>query len=190
MKLYRLIWTLALAIAVAASGVVCFGQAAKKEKEIYNERVDARAEIKEALKRAATENKRVILVFGANWCYDCRVLDAAFHRGDLAAILTANYEVVHVDIGKGEKNQDLVEEVRGSAEPRHPRTSRARPGREAGLQPEERRIRKRARACPGRFPGIPEQVETRSAEPLRVYIARTAKKGRGWRRTPGEKANP
>jgi thioredoxin 1 len=108
MNLYRLIWTLALAIAVAASSAVCFGQAVKKEKEIYNERADARAEIKEALEKAGAEHKRVILVFGANWCYDCRVLDAAFHRGDLAAILAANYEVVHVDIGKGEKNQDVA----------------------------------------------------------------------------------
>ena len=108
MKLYRSIWTLALAIAVAAPGAICFGQAVRREKEIYNERADARAEIKEALKKAAAENKRVIVVFGANWCYDCRVLDAAFHREDLAAILAANYEVVHVDIGKGEKNQDLA----------------------------------------------------------------------------------
>jgi thioredoxin 1 len=108
MKLYRLIWTLALALAVAASGVVCLSQPVKKEKEIYNERTDARAEIKEALKKAAAGNRRVIVVFGANWCYDCRVLDAAFHREDLAPILAANYEVVHVDIGKGEKNQDLA----------------------------------------------------------------------------------
>jgi thiol:disulfide interchange protein len=108
MKLYRLIWTLALTIAVAASSAVCFSQAVKKEKEIYNERADARAEIKEALEKAAAGHKRVILVFGANWCYDCRVLDAAFHRGDLAAILAADYEVVHLDIGKGEKNQDLA----------------------------------------------------------------------------------
>ncbi len=108
MKLYRLIWTLALAIAVAASGAVCFSQAVKKDKEIYNERADARAEIRQALGKATAEHKRVILVFGANWCYDCRVLDAAFHRGDLAPILAANYEVVHVDIGKGEKNQDLA----------------------------------------------------------------------------------
>ena len=108
MKLYRLIWTLALAIAVAAPGAVCLSQVVKKEKEIYNESVDARAEIKEALVKATAEHKRVIIVFGANWCYDCRVLDAAFHGGDLAAILAANYEVVHVDIGKGEKNQDLA----------------------------------------------------------------------------------
>jgi thiol:disulfide interchange protein len=108
MKFYRLIWTLTLAMAVAAPGAVCFSQAVKKEKEIYNESADAHAEIREALEKATAEHKRVILVFGANWCYDCHVLDAAFHGSDLAPILAANYEVVHVDIGKGDKNQDLM----------------------------------------------------------------------------------
>ncbi len=108
MNLYRRILTLALATAVAASCAVCFSQSVRKEKEIYNESADARAEIKEALAKATAEHKRVIVVFGANWCYDCHVLDKAFHSSDLAPILAANYEIVHVDIGKGEKNQDLM----------------------------------------------------------------------------------
>ena len=111
MKLNRWTLILSLALAVAASGV-CFSQAAPqadpKKNVIYSESADAHAEIKEALKKAAAEHKRVIVVFGANWCYDCHVLDTAFHRSDLAPILSANYEVVHVDIGKGEKNQDLM----------------------------------------------------------------------------------
>jgi len=108
MNLYRRILMLTLTTAVAASSVVCFSQSVKKEKQIYNESADAHAEIKEALAKARAEHKRVIVVFGANWCYDCHVLDAAFHRSDLAPILAANYEVVHVDIGRGEKNQDLM----------------------------------------------------------------------------------
>ncbi len=109
MKLYRRMLTLILATALAASSAVCFGQSVKKEKEIYNESADARAEIKEALEKATAEHKRVIVVFGANWCYDCHVLDKAFHSSDLAPIIAANYEVVHVDTGKkGEKNQDLM----------------------------------------------------------------------------------
>ncbi|MGO9405297.1 MAG: thioredoxin family protein [Terriglobales bacterium] len=107
MKSHRLILALTLAT-VVASGTICVSQAVKKEKEIYNERADARAEIKEALAKAAAEHKRVILVFGANWCYDCHVLNKAFHSAELAPIVAANYEVVHVDIGKGEKNQDLM----------------------------------------------------------------------------------
>jgi thiol:disulfide interchange protein len=112
MNLYRRILALTLTTMLAASCALCFSQAVKKEKEkdIYNVSADARAEIKEALQKAAAEHKRVIVVFGANWCYDCHVLDKAFHRSELASIVAANYVVVHVDIGKGDKNQDLMEQ--------------------------------------------------------------------------------
>ncbi|MFZ1919632.1 MAG: thioredoxin family protein [Terriglobales bacterium] len=102
------IMPLTLVLVVATMSGVCAGQAPAAETKIYNETADAHAEIKEALKKARVEHKRVIVVFGANWCYDCHVLDAAFHRPDLAQIIAANYEVVHVDIGKGQKNQDLA----------------------------------------------------------------------------------
>ena len=110
MNLYRWILTLGFVIAVAAGSAICSGQTAAKQKEIYNESADAHAEIKEALVKAAAERKRVIVVFGANWCYDCHALDTAFHRSDVAPILAANYEVVHVDIGRGDKNQDLMKQ--------------------------------------------------------------------------------
>jgi len=107
MNLYRRILTPSVAIAMALASAVCFSQAVE-EKNIYDEKADARAEIKEALEKATLEHKRVIVVFGANWCYDCHVLDKAFHSSELAPIIAANYEVVHVDIGKGKKNQDLM----------------------------------------------------------------------------------
>lgn len=85
-------------------------QPANKDKNIYPAEADARAEIKEAEEKAAKEHKRILLVFGANWCYDCHVLDLAFHRSDFAAVM-AGYEVVHVDIGDdGKKNADVAKE--------------------------------------------------------------------------------
>jgi len=85
-------------------------QPINKDKNIYRADVDAQAEIKEAEEKAAKANKRLLIVFGANWCYDCHVLDMAFERPDLAPVLAASYEVVHVDIGKGDKNQDLMKD--------------------------------------------------------------------------------
>lgn len=82
----------------------------KATKEIYPPGADAHAEIKEAVASAAKGHKRVLLVFGASWCYDCHVLDLAFHRDDLAPVVEKNYEVVHVDIGEGDKNQDLMKQ--------------------------------------------------------------------------------
>jgi len=81
------------------------------KKEIYPVNVDAHAEIKDAEEKAAKEHKRVLLVFGANWCFDCHVLDLAFHQPDLAPIIAENYEVVHIDLGTNEeKNPDLVKQ--------------------------------------------------------------------------------
>jgi len=84
-------------------------QPANMKKDIYPANVDAHTEIREAEEKATRKHKRLLLVFGANWCFDCHVLDLAFQRPDLAPILAANYEVVHVDLGpEEEKNSDLV----------------------------------------------------------------------------------
>jgi thioredoxin 1 len=80
------------------------------KKNLYPADADAHAEIKESEERAAAGHKRLLLVFGANWCYDCHVLDLAFHRADFASTM-AEYEVVHVDLGVNEeKNADLVQQ--------------------------------------------------------------------------------
>ena len=97
-------------IAVARSDAARLEQPLSVSNDIYSPGSDAHAEIKKALASASKQHKRVILVFGANWCYDCHVLDTAFHRSDLAAVLAHNYEVVHVDVGRGDKNQDLMEQ--------------------------------------------------------------------------------
>jgi hypothetical protein len=86
-------------------------QPSNMKKNIYPDDADAHAEIREAEERAAREHRRLLLVFGANWCFDCHVLDLAFQRKDLAPVLAASYEVVHVDLGPDEhKNADLVQQ--------------------------------------------------------------------------------
>jgi len=80
------------------------------DKDLYPADADARAEIREALAQAAKKHHRVLVVFGADWCYDCHVLDLAFHGEDLAPIVAKNYEVVHIDIGEGNKNQDVMKD--------------------------------------------------------------------------------
>lgn len=76
--------------------------------DVYLAEANAKKEIEDALKTAVAENKRVLLMFGANWCYDCRVLDQALHDGSAGKIVTESFLLVHVDIGEGDKNVDLV----------------------------------------------------------------------------------
>ena len=79
-------------------------------KVIYAPGLNAREELKQALVSASRSHRNVLVVFGANWCYDCHVLDLAFHRTDVAGLLKRNYEVVHIDVGEGEKNQDIMQQ--------------------------------------------------------------------------------
>jgi len=93
------------------SDVLKMKPALKPNPNLYDKNADARSEIKEAVERAGKDHQRVILVFGANWCYDCHVLDQAFHQEDIAPLLKKNFEVVHVDIGDdGKKNNDLAQQ--------------------------------------------------------------------------------
>src|SRR4051812_37391973 len=56
---------------------------------------DARKEIKAALEQAAKDHKRVLLVFGGDWCYDCHVLEYNFRQDPaLHSLISANYQVV------------------------------------------------------------------------------------------------
>jgi thioredoxin 1 len=80
----------------------------KPNTDLYPPPEEAEAEIASALVAAARDHKRVILVFGGNWCFDCHVLDEAFHSKAIAPTVEQNYEVVHVNIGEGKQNLDLA----------------------------------------------------------------------------------
>ena len=76
--------------------------------DLYPVNADAKKDIEAALAAAKAEHKRVILIFGGNWCYDCHVLDQALHEGAAAEIIKESFLVVHVDIDEGDKNLDLI----------------------------------------------------------------------------------
>jgi thiol-disulfide isomerase/thioredoxin/ketosteroid isomerase-like protein len=81
---------------------------AKPNTDLYAPPEEAPSEISAALASSAKDHKRVILVFGANWCYDCHVLDATFHSKAIAPLVEANFHVVHINIGEQDKNLDLA----------------------------------------------------------------------------------
>jgi thioredoxin 1 len=95
-------------IAVERTDALKLEQPLSLDAKLYPPASEARQEIGQAVAQAAKRHKRVLLVFGADWCYDCHVLDRALRRLDIAPVLNANFEVVHVDVGQGDKNQDLM----------------------------------------------------------------------------------
>lgn len=81
----------------------------KPNPNLYDTKADAKQEIADVLKEAKADHKKVILVFGGNWCIDCQVLDYWFHDPHIQPTVDANYHVIHVDVGQFDKNLDLPE---------------------------------------------------------------------------------
>jgi thioredoxin 1 len=79
-----------------------------ENKQIYPTGIDANQEIATTLRTAAASHKRVLLVFGGNWCFDCHVLDEAFHSPEIAPTLNKSFLVAHIDIGQMDKNLDVA----------------------------------------------------------------------------------
>lgn len=77
--------------------------------QLYPAPAEARSELKMAEQHARGAHKRVLVIFGANWCYDCHVLDATLRSPSFAPLVNANYIVVHINIGdEGRDNNDLA----------------------------------------------------------------------------------
>ena len=75
---------------------------------VYDELADAQAQVSQALLKAKADNKQMMIVFGANWCGDCKMLDGEFKKPAMKALLDANYVVVKVDVNRFNKNLDVV----------------------------------------------------------------------------------
>jgi thioredoxin 1 len=100
MKQLSVIWLMVLATAVMAA------------EKPYNEKADAKADIKQALAAATADKVPVIVVFGANWCEDCQALNQAMTKGTSAPLLAKDFKIVKVDVsvkqGKFDKNEDVA----------------------------------------------------------------------------------
>jgi thioredoxin 1 len=94
--------TLSLGLALAAGSAWAATPA-------YDEGADAKAQVQAGLAAAKQARVPVLVVFGANWCPDCRVLDLAFKEGASAPLIREHFKVVKVDVGRFDRNVDLAQ---------------------------------------------------------------------------------
>src|SRR5689334_21936171 len=76
--------------------------------KLYNANANAANELRKALKESSEDHKRLLIVFGATWCYDCHVLEYRLHQEPIRSVIEANYRVVHIDVRRYEKNLDVA----------------------------------------------------------------------------------
>jgi thiol:disulfide interchange protein len=63
----------------------------------------------ENLLKAKSDKKIIFLLFGANWCVDCRALDNLFKQERFLKLFNEKFILQKVDVGEFNKNLDFVE---------------------------------------------------------------------------------
>jgi thiol:disulfide interchange protein len=106
-------WILIASVIFAAISAAQFKRVplqapANPNPQLYRADANATQDIRRGLAIAGKQHKNVLLDFGGNWCIDCHVLENAFHQPRIAPLLNSNYIIVHVDVGKYDKNLDLA----------------------------------------------------------------------------------
>lgn len=82
--------------------------ASAADNAIYDDKADAHQQIAAAVAEASKSGKNIVLDFGANWCGDCHALDAQMRSPELATLIEKNYVIVHIDVGRMDKNVDVA----------------------------------------------------------------------------------
>ena len=73
----------------------------------YDENSNAMLDVDAALMAAAANDKKVLVVLGANWCHDSRGLAAKFQKPEAASLIEEAYELVYVDVGQRDRNLNI-----------------------------------------------------------------------------------
>tara|TARA_B100000963_G_scaffold122265_1_gene106646 strand:- start:3594 stop:4154 length:561 start_codon:yes stop_codon:yes gene_type:complete len=82
----------------------------KKPFPLPYERIDVgKDDLRKFIEMAINNNKQPIIIFGANWCPDCRILSAALDLNTIKNYMNKNYEVLYIDIGRYDINMSTME---------------------------------------------------------------------------------
>jgi thioredoxin 1 len=74
----------------------------------YDDKADAHADLRRALAQAQRDDRKVLAVFGANWCPECRRLDKEISE-NRTAIDTDDFVIVKIDVGNFDRNTDITQ---------------------------------------------------------------------------------
>jgi thiol:disulfide interchange protein len=102
---------------LAATGLRADPEYPKMGPDIYDVHADGAGQIAAALTRATAENKRVLLIFGANWCIWCHRLHSTLETdAEVSKALDRGFVTVMVDVNtrRSEKRNAGVVEKYGN----------------------------------------------------------------------------
>jgi thioredoxin-related protein len=109
----KFLWLLLAAVLVLLAALLPAQTRPASRPAIYDPDADVKAQISAAVKRAGSEERNILLMFGGNWCPWCHRLHELFAAdAAIRKVLNERYVVLLVDVGEkpGQPlNQDLVD---------------------------------------------------------------------------------
>ena len=75
--------------------------------EPYSGAMVAQEELEEFIEKTLGQNKQPIIIFGANWCPDARLLEGVMRLPTVKSFLERNANILNIDVGNYEINTAL-----------------------------------------------------------------------------------
>ena len=54
------------------------------------------------------KGKQPVIIFGGNWCPDCRILEGTLAMPTIKKFIDQHYQIMHIDIGRYDRNMELM----------------------------------------------------------------------------------
>ena len=77
----------------------------------YDEKVIDSLQLDKFIDMSSSKGKQPDVIFGGNWCPDCRILDGTLAMPTIKKFLQQHYQVMHIDIGRYDRNMELMDHL-------------------------------------------------------------------------------
>ena len=85
------------------------------EKEIESLKLDRFIDL------SIDKGKQPVIIFGGNWCPDCRILEGTLAMPTIKKFIDQHYQIMHIDIGRYDRNMELMNHLNIEAKKGVPR---------------------------------------------------------------------
>ena len=75
----------------------------------YDGAIYSEIDVKKFMEATTSKSKQPIIIFGGNWCPDCRILDGSLQVPSIKKCMSEHFEIMHIDVGRYDKNMELMD---------------------------------------------------------------------------------
>ena len=74
----------------------------------YDEKIIDSSELDKFINQSINNDKQPVVIFGGNWCPDCRILAGTLAMPTIKKFLQRYYRIIHIDIGRYDRNMEFM----------------------------------------------------------------------------------